>query len=424
MDIVKKNLVSIICGVVALIATFAVFIYPLDGFFDELIEKAKARAAVQQKISTLVQRPRTMPVIDPSSSVAAKLPKFPSDEIIKLGRLAQSGVHTESAACYTKAVELNRKGHDLVVPESLPVVTSQTLAINYRRLLQEALNKLRDEELVAGVPPTKEQFEKRAAARKQELAKDLIIIDGVETNKAAIEQRYKADLVKLPDLMKQEMATKYKMYVDPSKVMMVPTSIPANGSSADPAAIWWAQVNFWVTRDVVDAIKEMNDKSANVVESPVKNLLSLTIPESFFPGMPGMGGMDTGAPKPTAGAPNPTVPLVEEPSLSPTKRISNNLFDVVHFQLALDIEADKVPLFLKRLATDRFITVTRFELAQVDPQLKQINGYVYGNRLVVTLKLDCEALFMREWTMLLMPKPIREALGIPDPAAAKPAAPI
>jgi hypothetical protein len=87
--------------------------------------------------------------------------------------------------------------------------------------------------------------------------------------------------------------------------------------------------------------------------------------------------------------------------------------------MKVDIEADKIPLFLKTLATNRFITVTRLEMNPVDSQAKQMAGYVYGPQPVVTLDLDLEAIFMREWTIPLMPPVIRKALGIPD-ANAKP----
>ena len=85
--------------------------------------------------------------------------------------------------------------------------------------------------------------------------------------------------------------------------------------------------------------------------------------------------------------------------------------------MKLDIEADKIPLFLKTLATNRFITVIRMEVTPVDSQLMQIQDFVYGNKPVVTLNLDCEALFLRQWTLRWMPLEIRRMLGIPDPSA-------
>ena len=50
----------------------------------------------------------------------------------------------------------------------------------------------------------------------------------------------------------------------------------------------------------------------------------------------------------------------------------------------------------------------------VDSQMLKFDGYVYGDRPVVQLRLKCEALLMREWTHKYMPPAVRKMLGIPD----------
>ena len=228
--------------------------------------------------------------------------------------------------------------------------------------------------------------------------------------------------------MKQEMATKYKVYM--SQALMQPSPmLPADGKSADVLSIWWTQVEFWVWSDVASAIRETNAKARNVTEAPVKHLVNLTIKDDFFPSI-ATGGVVAAVPggDPNAAAalrarlPDPTVAIPDSPLAvqTPTKRTSNNLYDVVQFSMTVDVEADQVPMFLKTLSTNRFITVTRFEMNPVDSQLKQILGFVYGNRPVVTLDLDCEALFMRQWTVKLMPDYIKRALGIPTDATLQP----
>jgi hypothetical protein len=265
------------------------------------------------------------------------------------------------------------------------------------------------------------------------MQKDIIVLpDGTTPNLDQIMARYQDKLNKLPDEMKAEMATKNKMYIDPLAVMRVSASLPADGNAPSRESIWWSQVAFWITKDVAMAIKDVNASSQTVTDSPIKNLLALTIPEDFFPpgvaalasqpvgvATGGRGGdaapdVAAGTPPATGGLPDATLALPDGSAQTPTKRISNNLFDVVQFKMTLDIEADKIPLFLKTLATNRFITVTRMEMNPVDSQLKQILGYVYGPRAVVTLDLDCEALFLRQWTLKWMPLSIRKALGVPD----------
>jgi hypothetical protein len=435
MEIVKKNLVSIICGVVALAAIVAVFVYPLGGFYTELKTKAEQRATVQQKIDALIHKSRVLPVFDPNDATTANLDKFPSQPIINLAANAQKQVTSNADKMVTTALELNERGHGLVLAGSLPTPISQPVAIRFRRTLQDALDHLRTNELLAGIPPTSEEFNNRADVIWKSMQKDIVMVDGQPTNLDQVMARYQDRINKLPDEMKKEMATKNKMYIDPLAVMRVSPSLPADGNSPTREAIWWSQVAFWVTRDVATAIEDVNADAKNVTDAPVKNLIALNVPEDFFPpgvagaaGTPtaggaanyGRGGYDSAAPADgttppaTGGLPDPTIPLPDGSTKSPTKRVSNNLFDVVQFKMTLDIEADKIPVFLDTLATNRFITVTRMEMNPVDSQLKQIQGYVYGPKPVVTLDLDCEELFMRQWTIKYMPPSIRKALGIPD----------
>ena len=78
MDIVKKNLVSIICGVIALVALVAVFVWPLNGYYDTLHTKATARAAIYAKAEGLMNKTRSLPVLDFNHPEAGKLTKFPA----------------------------------------------------------------------------------------------------------------------------------------------------------------------------------------------------------------------------------------------------------------------------------------------------------------------------------------------------------
>jgi hypothetical protein len=427
MEIVKKNLVSIICGVVALAALVAAFVWPLDGYFTDLKARVDKRAALEKKVQALINKPRTLPVftMDPSKPDGDRLTKFPSREIIRKGTDAQKQVRTQSDKVYDAAWRLNNEGHGLVSEGSLPRPLSDSIAISFRSKLQAALDQLRTQELLAGVPPTDEELKNRKGQIWADMQKKFIVVNDQVKNQEAVMKEYNAAIAKLPDLMKEEMATKWKMYIDPVNVMRVPDYIPADGRSPDPNQIWWAQVAFWVTRDVASSIRDLNADSRTVTTSPVKNLLYLNIPDTFFPPMTnlaaGGGGRgdpaESGATSPTGGLPDPAIAIPDGAAQSPTRRISNNLFDVVQFRLIVDIEADKVPLFLKTLATNRFLSVIRLEMNPVDSQLKQIMGYVYGSKPVVTLDLDCEAVFMRQWTIKYMPKgrgSIREMLGIPD----------
>src|SRR6476659_220046 len=107
MEIVKKNLVSIICGVVAVMALVAVFVWPLDGYYETLKTKAENRAKVQGKISALLSKPRTVPVFDPNNPTATTLTSFPSAAVIARAKTATQGIAGTSDKVVSLAVQLN-----------------------------------------------------------------------------------------------------------------------------------------------------------------------------------------------------------------------------------------------------------------------------------------------------------------------------
>src|SRR5438067_2487251 len=180
MDIIKKNILSIICGVVAVAALVAVFLWPLDGYFQYLREKADKRAQVQAKIRTLLDKPRNLPIPDPNSTVPIKLTRFPSNEIIKLGKGVQAKVHTESDKMYEQAVDLNRRA--LLLPGTLPIAANQPLALSFRRVLKDALEKLRTDYLQAGNPPTEQEMANRAGVIWDALEKQIVKVNDKPTN--------------------------------------------------------------------------------------------------------------------------------------------------------------------------------------------------------------------------------------------------
>jgi hypothetical protein len=413
MDIVKKNWLSITFGVIALVAFVVAFFYPLDGMIEELNGEVKKRVAVQSSINSLMNKRRVVPIFDPGRTEQAKLTQFPSRDTIKKAEDALKVVQSDSLRSYEAALKLNGKGHELVVPGSLPQPINQSLEIEFRNMLDEALRKLRDDELVSGIPPTEEEKKKRADAAWKEISKKIIIVGGEEKNRKDIDKEFEQYLLALPGQMQREMAEKKKIYVNPSKVLKVPAYVPDGGKSSDPVTMWWAQVYYWVASDVVATIKQFNDTSANVMKSPVKNLLELVVDDHFFPGNVAGGPNNPNANlAATGGQPDSKVAITEDATLSPTKRVSNNLYDVVHFTVALDIEADMIPAFLKSLTTDRLISVIRFETFPVDPQLKQIEEYVYGDKPVMTVIIDCEMLLLRDWTLKWMPHNLQRDLGI------------
>src|SRR5437773_711728 len=90
MELVKKNLISIILGIVAILAVVANF-YPMTGMYAELKGKAEARARIDGELKNLLKKPRTLPALTEGGQ-PQPLNAFPTQRIIDLGKEATKKV--------------------------------------------------------------------------------------------------------------------------------------------------------------------------------------------------------------------------------------------------------------------------------------------------------------------------------------------
>jgi hypothetical protein len=439
MDIVKKNLISILCGVVALIAIIGLF-WPTGSYQEQLQTELNQRKQTQASLQQLLHQSRKLPIVQPGQSEQAPLEQFPSEAIIKQGEAAQQEVKTEAAQMLKTAVEINR--HPLLVEASLPSprTTDQfRFSGEYVRRLNVPLNNAKDiappnypqsvqqQILNGGQPPTKEQVD--AAAKelweKKYVPQQATYSNG-QTNEAELKAQADQETAKLPEQMKQQVATTHKMYVDPGALDYSPALQTAaqTGRPPAPADIWFAQVGLWVEEDVAKAIAASNASAKNVLDATVKRLIKIELPRvdkdsrDFYVLAAAPGGGAAGA---GAAMPAPADPAAPVASVSPTGRVSNPLYDVVAFTVVMDVDAAKVPDVLQELTRNQFLYVRQTDVSNVDSIAEQAMGYLYGKSPVAQLTLKCEAIFLRDWTKDLMPSVVQQQLGI-TPATGQPTA--
>src|SRR5687767_7951129 len=117
MDIIKKNIISVICGVVALAAIVVAFLI-VPSRAEELQSKLVARKTVHDEMAALLSKSRDLPAPDAADPTPKPLNRFPSPPIIKQGEAIIAQVEKESAQLRDAAVAMNR--HELLVPGALP----------------------------------------------------------------------------------------------------------------------------------------------------------------------------------------------------------------------------------------------------------------------------------------------------------------
>jgi hypothetical protein len=449
LAIAKKHLFSLICFLVAVAAAGSTMYF--SGWYADLHDRVAARQSVDQKLTTLAKKPRTMPIVNPDSNDAEPLKHFPTRDIIKQGEDVTKEVALDSGTMLKEAVDRDR--HDPLLPGILPNNPSQSMGVKFQQAYATAIDymspdhrdaSMPDRVLKGGTPPTPAEI----ATRKQDIQNDLTAkmqyVNGQPINQTQIQQQITDEQAKVDDEMRADAARKFKIYVDDGSIKFA-TNI-AGATTPEATAIFNAQVGLWLVQDVLGAIADANSKSDSVINSPVKRLIRLSYPDEPIvrtygmtvggpggpqgaPPPPSMdGGDDPGrGPPPPANQPAVVVPqaapgtlLVKAPTRSPTGRFSNFMYDVVPFILRMDVSEKDLPMVLATLAKGRFIDVANVNITALDSAPLAATGYIYGKNPVVRVEVQGEEYFMRDWMISFMPDRILAALGVQRPAPPAP----
>lgn len=428
MEMVKKNIVGILCGVVALAAVVAYF-WPIGGMKQKLQTDLNGRADTYKQVEQLRTKDRTLPTLVLEAADKAKLERFPNEKVIEVGERAVNALKDQSKRMLNTVSE--RNVHQPLVPGSLPRPVGRK---NFD-FVEDYLTKLGygpDEwkvglpaDLNATRPPSNDEIMELANKIWDDKYNVRIVQIGTQTNLNDITQEFQQENFDLDEKERQKRAVEHRMYLDDDSLAISPDILPGKGPT--DAQMWFAQTVLWIEEDVVDAINAANKGAKNVLDAPVKHLVSLRAPfgvdqyvlNAPVPGMPGAGA-DAGAAMPVDANGAPAVFTA-----SPTGRVCNDLYDVIHFELILRVDYRKIPQVLAELERNRLFTVLSTAVSAVDSAAeKRANGYVYGEQPVAELTMTCEALFLRSWTVdkennyknALMPDIVQMSIGAKPPA--------
>ncbi|HSV13270.1 MAG TPA: hypothetical protein VLI90_03375 [Tepidisphaeraceae bacterium] len=434
LEILKKNIFSVVCAVIAIAAVVATF-WPIGGMYAQLKTQADQHASMYSQLQGLITKERKLPQTDPAQTTQDPLTIFPNEQTITKGAEATKRVSEESKHMVEFVDKINRDPHNLLVQDALPnpatdtprfifgdlykLVLSMDPAVSIKtepKLQNAKAPNIRNDILNAGVPPTDVEITTRKNdIWNNDFAPRVITVNGQPVNLPQVQQDFTNRSLTLPDEMKMEVAKTKRIYIAPDALTMNPNVI-ANNAPA-PFDIWYAQLSLWIQQDVATAIAQANAKSKNILDAPVKHFLKLTIPPA--PGTYVLQPNTATPGAPPAAAPvegGDTQPVPKVPAVSATGRVSNPMYDVVQFKLAINVDAAQVPYVIAMLGQNRLIDVYNIDVVTVDSSERANAGFIYGANPVVQLNLKCETLFMRQWTVPWMPDRVRVAIGVPPVA--------
>jgi hypothetical protein len=152
---------------------------------------------------------------------------------------------------------------------------------------------------------------------------------------------------------------------------------------------------------MVRVVKTLNN-GKSVTEAPIKQWVRFEMDA-----MPYRLAVTPSAEGQSPVAVAPTGPVFTE---TWTGRVCNPLFDVVKFRLTADVRADDIPRLLQEIGRGRLITPVNIDVTAVDPYSMAAapSNMLYGKDPVARVVIRCEALFLRSWTLPLMPTEVKQ----------------
>ena len=414
MDVIKKNIFSIVFGIIAILAVAALY-WPMSGMYAALLAQLDSRIQVDSSLDSLAGAPRSMPLLSPDQPNADPLTVFPTQPVIDAGIAATGQVSQQATNMLLRAVATNQ--HVPLLPDELPKPTDAIRYMFAKQYDQEVTNYLRWQKVLdSTAPPTPAEVEAERDKLHDEINKARLAYDA-QGNPTADSQaealaEYELESASVQPRMELERAQQHRVYLLPN-TLPVDTTIK-DGTFPLPDKICDAQVVMWVLDDITSAIAQANELYSDpsspggppqhdILHAAVKNIEGIDPPSPMI----AQGGVDAAAGV-SAAAPKVT-------TISPTGRVCNGLYDVLRFKIRLVVDATKVPQILRQLEVGQFITVLNVQFNEVvDPAVaasSQTGGFRYGEKPVVRVEIDCEDLLMRKWTDNILPDSRKSGLG-------------
>ena len=174
-----------------------------------------------------------------------------------------------------------------------------------------------------------------------------------------------------------------------------------NETKARPPRLWEAQVNLWVTQEILQAIiatnQEVSDErvkagvgsaETNVLNSAIKRLVRINVNESFVGGLTAMG---FGGGKKVDGL---------------TGRTSTQDYAVIRYRFTVVMPTRHVERLLRNLMMRNYHTVVNLEIGQIGQQ----KTHYYGTEPVMMVGVHAEMLLLTKWVRPLMPPEVQARL--------------
>ncbi len=409
---------------------------------QQQIDEFSKRVSADRKDLTSARVTYTIQPLDPSKP-AVEFPWAPNAELNEWFRTRRAEQMAGAESLVKAAREFNIGPAGLrsdasgkvtpLVPDLFPAPSAAGRQIQPREMARVYLTEAHApllKKINAGTPPSTDSVAQRVSDRSVELTRAKL---GPARAGSALSAEEFADVTRQLTNFRVELykrrALDLGVYADDRLF-----GLPAFTDTLEPtlAECWQWQKAFWAQQDVIRAVGLANEgTSGGVTGAVVKRLERVLVvdgsssdrPTGGAPGGEAGGGLDAAA---SGGATTLGVEGPRNPAFSVTGRVGgagNGLYDVSLVDVVAVVSSKNLPKLIDALGRTNFITVLDLDVYSVDLAGELQQGYFYGDEHAVRVAMRLETVWLHDWTLPLMPAPVRNRLGLPAPTGETPATP-
>lgn len=417
----KANLI-VVASLAVIVVSLPVSYVLSSGWNKKITEAEQKRVQAELGKVNNKELSYTIPPVMPDDE-PVRLKAAPNEQLIEWFAQQNEAVQAQAQTVAQAAEAFNQQGRTPLVeglfPEPADDDARQLKPIDFVRALEGGPGVVSVyEQLVdsidAGMPRDPEQILARLEDERTRLINDLERQRGPGPLTPDEESKLIEELVARRLGEVQRDAKRYSVFAD-AGMLADAVGPPLTGLANNPSlsVLFGYQWNLWTVQSLLDGIAAANrderGRLTRVEDSIVKRVKSIGLDTVKF------SGEGLVRDRPSVSSRNGLVGT--SPGWSLTGRVSNpgnQLYDVRQVRMSLIVDAAKLPELIAGIQSSNFMTVLDVDLNSVDVWDELTQGFWYGPVPVVEAQITVEVVFLRSWTVPLMPTAVRDALGVQE----------
>lgn len=407
MPWIKANLPIVVLSVLILLILPAAFVG--SSMWNSKIKKGREKVVKENETALGAAKVSyTLPPTVPGATTVPFAWPAPNPIATAYFRENRAKIEEQIKKVTVEAEAINKAGHVPLVDGVFPAPADKTKTLDFAEALVGKTDSAGKELKPSAYQVLLDRIKAGPAADPVKVAE--ILNSAKESEVAKLQagqnrtQFTPEEQAKLDDSLAKIRIGQYMSHAKDISVYATKDAFPGNILRAVPGEppnvdnCWHWQEDYWYLADLLDAVYAANGQKTGVDQAVVKRIEQIALMPLGDPSTGTLTGRKNGG--------------------------ANKTYDVRSSTMKLIVSSARMPQLINAISKTNFMTVTDLEFNEVDRFKDLEQGFYYGDEHVVEAKVTIESVWLRGWTLAMMPeaeKQRREQTG--EEAAPQPAAP-